>query len=145
MTGWVAGTRSCQQRQRTYPGSCGDPAGVGWVLWRSIASPYTWRPVVGEPAVLGEVDERVAELLVAREPEGHRHVLTRLASRGATPARQASDSGVGTARTSPISASSAAPGPGGAGRPEDRPVGGGPPPERCCGQHSVISPLAAAA
>ena len=41
------------------------------------AAVHLRRPDDGEAAVLGEVDERVAQLLVAGEPEGHRQVLTR--------------------------------------------------------------------
>ena len=57
-----------------------DPSGMGVGL---VAGPgivvHLRRPGVRVTAVLGEVDERVAELLVAGEPERHPAVLARLA------------------------------------------------------------------
>ena len=58
----------------------------GWVLSRARARAVeVGRPGVGVPAVRGEVDERVAQLLVAGEAERHRAVLPRLAGRRGGP------------------------------------------------------------
>ena len=63
-----------------HPGTREDPAGmrVGLVAGPGVVI-HLRRPGIRVTAVLGEVDERVAELLVAGEPERHPAVLARLA------------------------------------------------------------------
>ena len=64
------------------PGPREDPAGMGvGLVARPGAVVHLRRPGVRVTAVLGEVDERVAELLVAGEPERDPAVLPRLAGR----------------------------------------------------------------
>lgn len=92
------------------PGAGQDAHGVGVVVSSGDGAVVAvGGPEVGSAAVTGEVADGVAELFVCGPTESDVFDFAGLTGGGATPARQANDSGVGKrARQSPISASSRA-------------------------------------
>ena len=89
------------------PGAGEDADCVGVVVSSGAgAGVQVGGPGVGVSAVAGEVDDSVAELFICGPPDPTCLTLPDWRVEGATPARQANDSGVGKrARQSPISVS----------------------------------------